>query len=257
MATGATKLGPMNLEFVPLLRMQRELYGMPRGVERFQNYLDTMLNDERDDVEFPPLVSMNPMGKDHLPEFVDRALAMDAETLGAKAAMEAAETLPEVEAEFKLGLVVVDDLMGAWTNRYTTEFKFLFEMAPQFKRGWLSGVLWTSESLTAERLEEDVRAVVYRAAYVKEHGDPLSLREMLAQESWVMAKAKCHRPTLEPEDLEYTREVIAPHLEASDRPTIIACLFGDPAARELGYPLQGLSERAGLALARHGGCAQS
>ena len=29
----------MGLEYVPLLRVQRELYGLPRGQERFQAYL--------------------------------------------------------------------------------------------------------------------------------------------------------------------------------------------------------------------------
>ena len=43
--------------------------------------------------------------------------------------------------------------------------------------------------------------------------------------------------------------MIKPHLGASDRATVIACLFGDRAAAALGYPPQGLSERAGLALA--------
>jgi hypothetical protein len=45
--------------------------------------------------------------------------------------------------------------------------------------------------------------------------------------------------------------VVAPLLGASDRATAIASLFGDKAARDLGYPPQGLSERAGFALALH------
>jgi uncharacterized protein YjaZ len=64
-----------------------------------------------------------------------------------------------------------------------------------------------------------------------------------------MAMAGCSEPNLDPADLEYTREVLQPHLQARDRPTLIACLFGDPAALALGYPPQGLSHRAGLALA--------
>src|SRR5204863_406485 len=61
----------------------------------------------------------------------------------------------------------------------------------------------------------------------------------------------CTTPALDPDDLEYTRAVIAPHLDARDRATVIACLFGDPAAAALGYAPQGLSPRAGLALALH------
>jgi hypothetical protein len=72
---------------------------------------------------------------------------------------------------------------------------------------------------------------------------------MLVQEGRCMVRAGCTRPTLEADDLSYTRNVISPYLDASDMPTAVACLFGDPAARSLGFRPLGLSARAGLALA--------
>jgi hypothetical protein len=51
----------------------------------------------------------------------------------------------------------------------------------------------------------------------------------------------------------YTREVLTPLLDREDMPALVAALFGDAAARELGYEPLGLSPRAGLALALHGG----
>ena len=66
-----------------------------------------------------------------------------------------------------------------------------------------------------------------------------------------MARAGCTTPSLDEEDLSYTRTVITPHLGATDRATLMACLFGDAAANALGYPPQGLTERAGFALALH------
>jgi hypothetical protein len=36
----------MNLEFVPLLQVQRDLYRMPRGMERFHHYLQTLMDPE-------------------------------------------------------------------------------------------------------------------------------------------------------------------------------------------------------------------
>ena len=51
----------------------------------------------------------------------------------------------------------------------------------------------------------------------------------------------CVEPRLlESDDLEYTQEVITPLLANSDRPTVIAALFGDAAARQLGYSPLGL-----------------
>lgn len=59
-------------------------------------------------------------------------------------------------------------------------------------------------------------------------------------------------PVLDAEELEYTREVIRPHRDAAafeDFPTVFTCLFGDDAAKRVGYPPLGLSHRAGCALA--------
>lgn len=62
--------------------------------------------------------------------------------------------------------------------------------------------------------------------------------------------ARC-TPVLAADDLAYTRDVITPLLDATDRATAMACLFGDAAATALGYRPHGLSHRAGLALALH------
>ena len=65
--------------------------------------------------------------------------------------------------------------------------------------------------------------------------------------------AGCLEPALNADEIAYTREVIAPHLDTKNYPTIMACLFGDEAAQALGYAPMGLSERAGFALALHDG----
>jgi len=239
----------MNIEFVPLLQMQRNLYSLPRGPERFRAYLETMVNSDGTDVRLPPLVAMNPMGKDHVPALLDSLLAMNAEEAAAQASAEAASLFAGVPGDFKLGLVVVDDLMGGWTNRYFSEFSHRFHGAVAYKRGWMSAWIWTSEVPALEMVREEVMGVISRTAYVLEHGAALNLADMLAQEGHVTAMAGCSEPRLDPADLDYTREVLQPHLQATDLPTLMPCLFGDTAARALGYPPQGLSHRAGLALA--------
>ncbi len=69
----------MELELLPLLHVQRELYAMPRGMERFNAYLKRMTGSSADDIEFPPLVMMNPMGKEHCLAAVDHLIAIGAE----------------------------------------------------------------------------------------------------------------------------------------------------------------------------------
>jgi hypothetical protein len=74
---------------------------------------------------------------------------------------------------------------------------------------------------------------------------------MLAQEGHVLTMAGCAGPALDEEDIAYTREVLAPYLDAEDMRTAIECLFGDEAGRTLGFTPRGLSPWAGLALALH------
>jgi len=243
----------MTLEFVPLLQLQRDLYALPRGMERFREYIKTMTDAETGDLALP-LVAMNPMGKDHIPALLDEYLAKDAEGIAGRAVQDAgaeATALQTPGLDYRICLVVSDDLKGGWTNRYASEFSHRIEGAAITKRGWLTGVLWTSEPASGRAVREAVLTSIYRAEYLHAHAAPVTLAEMLAQEGYAMARAGCEGPVLEADDLAYTRSVIALHLDATDRATVIACLFGDGGATALGYPPQGLSDRAGLALALH------
>ena len=240
----------MELEYVPLLRIQRELYDQPRGMERFRSYLRTMVDARTGDLALP-LVAMNPMGKDHVPALLDRLLAVDADGAGAVAMRAAAErpAARRVSGRYRVALVVADDAQGGWTNRYQSEFDHRFEGAALYKRGWITGILWTSEEPSAEAARREVATAIHRFAHVHRHGRATTLQAMLAQEGEAMAAAGCREPALDDDDLAYTRETMAPYLARGDRPTAVACLYGDEAARELGYPPLGFSARAGLALA--------
>lgn len=237
----------MKLSFLPLLHIQRELYALPRGVERFREYIKTMTDPETGDLALP-LVAMNPMGKEHVPALIEQYIALGAEQI-------VQDAIASVEADFdrtyKVALVVSDDLKGGWTNRWASEYGHRIEGHAITKRGFITAILWTSETPTAERVRDEVLTSIYRVEYLQSHPAPKTLRAMLEQEGYATSRAGCTRPSLDPDDLEYTRTVIAPHLEAHDRATVIACLFGDAAANALGYPPHGLSERAGLALALH------
>jgi hypothetical protein len=237
----------MRLSFLPLLQIQRDLYAMPRGMERFREYIKTMTDPETGDLALP-LVAMNPMGKAHVPALIDQYLALGAEQI----ARDAIDGITEDFArEYKVALVVSDDLKGGWTNRWASEYGHRIEGAAITKRGFITALLWTSEAASADRVRDAVLCAIYRVVYLQSHPAPATLRGMLDQEGYAMARAGCSTPALDTEDLDYTRSVIAPHLDAHDRATVIPCLFGDEAATALGYPPQGLSDRAGLALALH------
>jgi hypothetical protein len=240
----------VTLEYVPLLTIQRDLYDLPRGFERFREYIRTITGGS-DELKLP-LVAMNPMGKDHLPPFLDHLLAIDADGVGARALGETASALADESGDYRACLVVSDDLKGGWTNRYTSEFSYRFEQRAMYRRAWLPAILWTSETYDATRVRAEVLECIYRVVYVQRHGPPRTLADMLTQEGYVMRSAGSTVPLLDDDDLLYTREVLREYASATDRATVIAALFGDAAARDLGYQPLGLSPRAGLALAAAG-----
>jgi hypothetical protein len=248
----------MKLDYVPLLRLQRELQGLPRNHDRFQQYLQTMKNRYGEDGMRIPLLFANPMAKDHVTALLDALIALDAEGVGARAAAEASAWSEDVPGDVKATLVIADDLMGGWTNRYDYEFQLRFqcggppESLPRWlKHFWVIGVLWSSEPATNRAVREAMLTAVYRTAYVHRHGAALTLRDMLAQEGKVMKLACCTGPVLNAEDIAYTREVLIPYLDTGDKRTVIECMFGDVAGRTLGFTPRGLSHWAGLALALH------
>jgi len=260
----------MNIQFVPLLSVMRELYRIPRGtppdfngLARFHQYLRTIFPHDDSADQLLPLLAMNPMAKDHVTVLLDDLLAMDADGLAARVVAEAASAMSEVPGDFKIGVVIADDRLGGWTNRYDIEFTHRFgdeairlrekpKPRPRwFKDDWLTALLWGSEPPTERAVRESVLTVIHRRAYGLQHGLARTLREMLAQEGEVMARAGCVAPVLEADDVEYTREVLAPFLEADNKRTCMECLFGDAPCRTLGFTPRGLSSWAGFALALH------
>lgn len=260
----------MKIDYVPLLEQQLELQRLPRDLERFKQYIGTLTSHNSQQqaiVEFPPLGIANPMAHEHVTELLEQLLALHADDIAVDAAAQAAPALDEFPGACKLGLVIADDLRGGWTNRYDCEYKLRFGAAeasfpvdPQAPSGfrlprwlkdfWLTSVLWSSEPVSPVAIRQAVQQTIFRLAFVLAYGPARTLRERLTQEGSVLALSGSSGPTLEADDLEYTRQVLSPYLDATDKRTAIECLFGDDAARSLGFTPRGLSSWAGIALAR-------
>lgn len=237
----------MNVRLVSLLQIQRDLYDTPRGFERFQEYLD-ILRGGTDDMALP-LSALNPMGHAHVATTLDHLLTINAEMIAQKAVEEATTRLSEFPQEVQIALVVADDLRGQWTNRILTEMNHLFKMRAELRRGWQTVLCWTSEKWDSCRVHRETLAAVYRAWHFLRHGEACTLSQMMRQEGAALAFAGADIPYLDSDDLAYSREVIAGLGDTHDYSLQVAILFGDNAARSVGYEPQGLSDRAGLAVA--------
>jgi hypothetical protein len=133
---------------------------------------------------------------------------------------EAARRFASAPGRLRVGLVLADDVAGGWTNRWTTDHAQRFESAALYKRDFAVGLLWASQTPSAEMAASAVAQSIARAVYEREHGPARTLREKLEQERFAGAAVG---------------NVPARWLDATDAPTAFACLYGDDAARSLGY----------------------
>ena len=233
----------MTIQYVPLLQVQREVYALPPGPERFQRYIEIV----RDGGE--PLSAMNPMGKAHCAALLDEYLALDAEIIAERAILEELPALADGSFPLKAGLVLVDDLKGGWANRTACEYNR--RVPEKVSADWLSVFLWTSEPTpSVESVESAVKTTLRRSAWLLRNGVPKTLGEVLAQERFT---GSSHAP-LTGDEREYVRDVLGPLLgtPASDMPTVVAALFGDEGAASLGYAPLGLKKDSGLRFASSG-----
>jgi hypothetical protein len=237
----------MNLRHVPLLAAQRRLLDLPRGRERFETYLRELRGDGGDIAL--PLQLFNPMSREHVARGLEAWLNQGAETACAQACAQASARLASCSADYAVGLVMVDDALGGWTNRFTTEWSHSADPGDLLKRGWLTVLLWSSEPADAVALVRATLATAFRAAHYVRHGTPRTLRAMLAQEGLAAVFAGA---TLSADDraaLETARDLIAAHLDTPSYPHMLTCFYGDVAAESLGYDPLGVPPRAGLAYA--------
>lgn len=247
----------MQVKYVPLLPEMQRLYRQPRTMNRFRDYLRTMLDPQGDDVALPPLGAVNPMAREHLLASVEALLDCGADALARGAAEEAASAFADLPLELPVSLVVLDDLHGGWTNRaaYELELRRVSDprqlSPPQARRCWTSAVLWSSEPPTPQRVVSAASTAVYRAGYVRRHGAARTLRELLTQEGWVLNLAGGDLSALEPEEFAWTQQVVAELAASADPAVLIACLCGDALAATLGHAGLGLAPWAGLRWALH------
>jgi hypothetical protein len=248
----AQKLQDNVMKFVaePMLKTLLEVYRVPPGKDRFDAYIKaaTAGATRAADLACPPLVLANPMAKAHANQQLETWLALGAEEELMRILEEANQTFLslEFEALVHVGLTLLDDLKGGWTDSILTDWGLRFP--EKINLSWVCVPLWTKYPQTLKILRTNAKMAVGRFVWQAQHGTAKTLREMLAQEGYAQAFAGA-KALMPREDLAYTQAVLEPLLENTDKPTQLAVLYGDDAAKRVGYPALGLSDDAGLELA--------
>ncbi|WP_407571594.1 hypothetical protein [Deinococcus altitudinis] len=161
----------MNLSVQPILAELRGLYDVSERntLARFWAYKRLMI----DGPEILPLGDFSPMGQ-RQPEYLDALIAMDAETLAGTYASEIKAELNDIQADYRLMLVVADQPNNGWTQRWLTDaaWRFGSEKVPQQtpECRWITVQLWTHVPPLPAYLHSQCRSAVMRAVWRMAHG---------------------------------------------------------------------------------------
>jgi hypothetical protein len=234
----------------PMLKILLEVYRVPPGKDRFDAYIKAAIAGatRASDVACPPLVMANPMAKNHANQQLEVWLELGAEEELIRILEVVNHKFSSLEFEtiVHVGLTLVDDLKGGWTDSILTDWGLRFP--EKINSSWVCVPLWTKYPQTLEILRTNALMAIGRFVWQAQHNTAKTLREMLAQEGYAQALAGA-KALMPREDLAYTQTVLESLLEYTDKPTLLAALYGDDAAKHVGYSALGLSSDAGFELA--------
>ena len=238
----------MKFTFLPILDELILFYQQDRKRERFYDYLNRII-DEQGELK-RPLPLLNPMAKDHILDCLE-----DLKTLKVEEHLQ--DCIHQINQEidsfafpdFKICFILADDWKGGWTNRYSTDYSNTFQSKGLLKRRFCTPIFWTSETYSAQLIKTRSLACMWRTLFQLQHQWPQTLEEHIRQEAFVQQKLGSEAPKLEEEELFCIYSIYEELKKKTDRSILIPFLYGDQAAKELGYSEIGAFDFMGFQLA--------
>lgn len=227
-----------------------EYYDQPRGFERFKDYLKLLTGGKDDDVVLP-IVTFNPMAKEHVKEKLEQLKELNVEAIISEIAKDIQKEIYDVlpEKKIQVSLALADDLKGGWTNRYTTDYQAKFNSYSMLKRNFCNVMFWASDTISEELIRVRTKEYLYRTMYQLQRPEPVSLQDHIMQEAFVAHNAGI-KPSVDQQLIDHYKTAFAFNKKITDYPFIFNFLYGDHAARQLGYqPLGFVHDFGGYELA--------
>lgn len=241
----------MPFKLLPLLERMESFYELPRDRQRFDTYLDMLIGPDRQDIVLP-IASFNPMGKGLVLEKIKELRALEAEGLIASAIENVNANWAALTNDiYTVALNLVDDIGGAWSNKYTTDYTSKFDHGGMVKRHFCLPVFFTSEAYHSELILQRAQEYLYRTIHWLHLGKPETLQQHLDQEIFVQRQLGLSKPnTMGVEEARIMEDLLAKHGAGNtDYNTIFNFFYGDAACELLNYPSYGVPVMAGFRFA--------
>jgi len=240
----------MRFQLRPILSEIKELYLKPASNARFKEYLSKLQGDTKGDLLLP-ISGFNPMAKDHILEKITELQNLHAEVIMA----DAIETfnsniVSSSQKDVKVVLNIADDLKGAWTNFYTTDFDSKFKLSAFVKRKFCVPYFWTSEAYTEELIKNRTIEYLSRTLYCINHQHPKNLEEHLEQEIFCQNMNNSLEEN-QNSDFELIQDFYEQYKTSAEYSLLFNFFYGDEASDSLRYKKFGIKDNTGFEYARH------
>lgn len=190
-----------------------------------------------------PISGFNPMAKDHL-----LGRLKELKSLGAEQIIE--ETINDLKGNhllkssniiFQIAINLSDDLKGGWTNRFISDYDSKFKIHGFFSKNCCVPFFWTSESFTKYKIKERTLEYIFRTVYWLTNPKPQTLKEHLAQETFVTGQARS-KDKFQKTDFMQLDKFYKDNEGTDNYHIIFNFFYGDEASRSLGFPSYGIME---------------
>ncbi|WP_411028824.1 hypothetical protein [Spongiimicrobium sp. 3-5] len=242
----------MKFKLVPILDRMEDLYKSPRTHERFERYLFMLQGKEKGEMVLP-IAGYNPMGKANVLLKIRELKKLQAELLIEETLQKINNDVKgKVNREIEVVINLADDVGGAWSNLYTTDFSSKFDITALLKRNFCTPYYWTSENYTEELIVRRAKEYVFRTLFRENNGNPKSLKDHLLQEVFVQDKCN-NKENRYVHGITHTKieKFYLEHAKSKDYNLIFNFFYGDEASRSLEYACWGIKRFAGFEYAKY------
>ncbi|MGB0839277.1 MAG: hypothetical protein ACPGXL_04000 [Chitinophagales bacterium] len=229
----------MSFHLLPILDKIDQLYQISRNRKRFEQYLHLLQAGNKNDLKLP-IGGFNPMANDHTHTKLKALINLGTEQIVQQTLGKLNEKWKNKHPNrsFQVTVNLIDDVGGAWSNHYTTDYKNRFDMGGLLSRNFCVPCFWMSEIYTKELVIQRTKAAVFRTLYWLEKGKPQTLKACFKQEQFVYRNLSTKG---QQQTLGTKQQVFYKQYQDSDNYNLIFNFFyGDEVAKTLGYPSFGL-----------------
>ena len=236
----------MKFALLPILEKMQNLYQLPLNRGRFEQYLFMLQGKQKNDMILP-ISGYNPMAKEHVLLKLNELQALDAEQI-IQGELDKINTHLNSKEDRTIQVVInlADDIGGAWTERFTTDFSSKFEIQAFIKRNFCAPYFWASETYTKELIIERIREYVYRTLHVVHKGKPTTLRDHVEQEIYVQFRSN-NTSQISEDNYSEIEKFYLQNADSEDYNLIFNFFYGDEASESLAYKTYGIGKDAGWA----------